>query len=78
MRDHIPFGFRIAISLDAKTRSVPQFIGAPQCKFETVDLGIKLLVSLAPNGRVNPSDTLVPVTESLHHLWPPRTMESPR
>ena len=62
MRDDIPFEFKTTISLDAKTRSVPQFIGAPQRNFETVDLGVKLLMPLAPDGWVNPSDTLVPAT----------------
>ena len=61
------------ISLNAKTFSVPQLIGAPQHNFETADLGIKLLVTLASNGQENPSDTLVPAVESLHHPWPPRT-----
>ena len=41
MRDHIPFGFGTMISLNAKTCSVPLFIGAPQRNFETIDLGIK-------------------------------------
>ena len=50
------------ISLDAKTRSVPQFIGAPECNFETVDLGIKSAVPLALGGKVKPSDTLVLAT----------------
>ena len=64
MRDHIPFGFGIAISLDAKTRSVPQFIVAPQRNFETVDLGIESSVPLAPGGWVNPSHTLVPAMKT--------------
>ena len=55
------------MSLDAKTRSVPQFIVAPQRNFETADLGIELSVSLAPGGWVNPSDTLVLATETIHH-----------
>ena len=58
MRDHIPFGFGTAISLDAKTRSLPQFIGAPQRNFETANLGIESLVALALGGWVNPSHTL--------------------
>ena len=55
------------ISLDAKTHSVPQFIGAPQRNFEISDLGIKSLVPLAPSGQVNPSDILVLATETIHH-----------
>ena len=35
------FEFGTAILLDAKTHSVPQFIGAPQRNFETTDLGIE-------------------------------------
>ena len=50
------------ISLDAKTRSVPQFIGAPQCNFETTDLGIESSAPLSLDGKVNPSDTLFPAT----------------
>ena len=78
MRDHILFGFDTVISLDAKTCSVPQFIGAPQRKFETVDLGIESSVPLALSGWVNPSDTLVLATETIHRPQPPRTEESPR
>ena len=74
----IPFGFGTAILLDAKTRSVPQFIGAPQRNFETVDLGIKSLAPLVLGGRVNPSHTLVLATVTIHRLWPPYTEESPR
>ena len=66
MRDHIQFGFNTVISVDAKTRSVPQFIGAPQRKFETVDLGIESSVPLAPGGWVNTSHTLVPAMETIH------------
>ena len=66
MRDHIPFGFGTSISLDAKTRRVPQFIGAPQRNFETTDLGIESLVPLALDGWVNSSDTLVLAMETLH------------
>ena len=73
MRDHIPFGFGTTISLDAKTRSVPQFIGAPQRNFKNDDLGIKSSTPLALGGRVNPSDTLVPAIETLHRPRPPRT-----
>ena len=61
------------ISLDAKTRSVPQFIDAPQRNFETADLGIESVVPLAPGGRVNPSDTLVLVMVTIHHPHPPYT-----
>ena len=61
------------ISLDAKTRSMPQFIGAPERNFETADLGIKSLVPLALGGWVNSSDTLILTTETSHHPWPPRT-----
>ena len=78
MRDHIPFGFGTTISLDAKTRSVPQFIGTPQRKFETADLGIESSAPLAPGGWVNPSHTLVPATETIRHSRPPRTKESAR
>ena len=66
MRDHILFGFGTTISLDAKTHSVPKFIGAPQHNFEIVDLGIKLSVPLALDGRANPNDTLFPSVEDLH------------
>ena len=59
------------IFLDSKTRSVPQFIGASQHNFETIDLGIELLVPLALNGQVNTSDTLVLASESLHCLQHP-------
>ena len=76
--DHIPFGFGTTISLDAKTRSVPQFIGAPQHKFETADLGIELSAPLALGGWVNPSHTLFLAIETIHHSRPPRTKESPR
>ena len=76
MRDHILFGFRTAISLDAKTRSVPQFIGALERNFETADLGIESLVPLALGGWVNPSITLVLAMETIHRPWPPRTEES--
>ena len=72
------FGFGTTISLDAKTRSVPQFIGAPQRNFETVDLGIESLAPLAPGGWLNPSETLVPATETIPRSRPPRTEESPR
>ena len=78
MRDHILFGLGTMILLDAKTRSVPQFIGAPQRNFETVDLGIESFLPLAPSGWVNPSDTLVLAMETIHHPQPPRTEESPR
>ena len=78
LRDDIPFGYGTTILLDAKTCSVPQFIGAPKHNFETADLGIKLSVPLAPNTWVNPSETLVLAVESLHHPWPPRTEESQR
>ena len=44
------FGFDTAISLDAKTRSVPQFIVAPQRNFEIADLGIESSVPLALGG----------------------------
>ena len=63
LRDHIPFGFGTMISLDAKTCSVPQFIGAPQWNFETADLGIKSLAPLALGGWVN---LLTPF------IWPQR------
>ena len=72
------FGFGTTISLNAKTRSVPQFIDASQCNFETTDLGIKYSAPLALDGRVNHSETLVSLAESLHHPWPPGTKESPR
>ena len=78
MRDHIPFRFGTTISLDAKTRSVPQFIGAPQRNFETADLGIESSFPLAPGGWVSRSHTLVLATETIRHSWPPRTKESPR
>ena len=78
LRDHTLFRFGKAISFDAKTRSVSQFIGAPQCNFEIADLGIKSLVPLASNGWVNPSDTLGLATESLHHSRPPHIEESIR
>ena len=78
MRDHIPFGFGTTISLDAKTHSVPQLIGAPQRKFETADLGIESSVPLALGGWVNPSHTLLLATETIHHPRPPSTKESPR
>ena len=77
-RYHILFGFDTVISLDAKTHSVPQFISAPQCNFETTDLGIKSSMPLDLGGWVNPSHILVLATETIHHLWPPRTEESPR
>ena len=48
------------VSLDGKTCSVPQFIGAPQHIFKTTNLGIKSSAPLALDGWVNPSDTLVP------------------
>ena len=38
------------ISLDAKTRSVPQFIGAPQHNFETANIGIESSAPLALDG----------------------------
>ena len=66
------------ILLNAKTHNVPQFIGAPQRNFETIDLDIELSVPLAPGGWVNPSHTLVPATKTIHHSQPPRTKESPR
>ena len=72
------FLFGTAISLNVKTRNVPQFIGAPQCNFETTNLGIESLAPLALNGWVNPSDTLVFATETIHHLQPPHTVESLR
>ena len=50
LSDYILFGFGTMISLDAKTRSVPQFIGAPQRNFETTDLGIESSVPLALAG----------------------------
>ena len=67
-RGNIPFGFGTMISLDAKTRSVPQFIGALERNFETTDLGIKSSVPLALGGWVNPSHTLVLAIETIHHL----------
>ena len=68
---HILFGSSTMILLDAKTRSVPQFIGVPQRNFETADLGIKSSVPLALGGRVNPSDTLVLAMEtSIVHNHP--------
>ena len=72
------FGFGTMILLDAKTHSVPQFIGAPHRNFETPDLGIKSLGPLALDGRVNPIDTLVLTVETIHHLWPPRSEETLR
>ena len=66
------------ILFDAKTRSVPQFIGAPQRKFETADLGIKSSVPLGPGGWVTLSDTLFLATKTIHHSRPLRTKESPR
>ena len=77
-RDNISFGFDTSILLDAKICSVPQYIGASLHKFETTDLGIKLPVSLAPDGWVNLSDTLVLAIESFHHLQPPHTKKYPR
>ena len=77
LRDHIPFGFNTTISLDFKTRSVPEFIGALQRNFETIDLDIKSSAPLAPGGWVNPSHTFVPATETIHHPRPRRTKESP-
>ena len=56
------------ISLDAKTCSVPQFIGVLEHNFETTNLGIKSLAPLALGGWVNPSDNLVLATETIHHL----------
>ncbi len=73
MRDHVLFGFGTTISLDAKTHSVPQFIGAPQHNFETIDPHIKLSMPLALYGQVNPSDTLVPTVKTIHHPEAPRT-----
>ena len=66
------------ILLYAKTRSVPQFIGAPQRNFETADVGIKFSVPLALGGWVNPSDTLFLDMETIHIPQPPCTKESPR
>ena len=60
-------GFDTPISLDAKTHSVPQFIGAPQHNFEIADLGIESSAPLALGGWVNPSDTLVLAMETIHH-----------
>ena len=54
------------ISLDAKTRNVPQFISAPQRNFETTDVGIESAMPLALDGWVNPSDTIFPAIETLH------------
>ena len=48
-RSH-PFGFSTMILLDAKTRSVPQFIGAPHRNFETADLGTESSMPLASSG----------------------------
>ena len=62
------FEFDTAISLNAKTSSVPQFIGASPYIFETIDLGIKFSNPLALYGWKNPSDTLVLVVEVLHRL----------
>lgn len=78
MRDQILFGFSIVISLDAKTCSVPQFIGASLRNFETIDLGIKSSMPLALNGGVNPDNTIFLTMESLYGLQPPHTKESPR
>ena len=50
---------------------MPQFIGAPHRNFETTDLGIKSSTPLAPDGWVNPSDTLVLAMKILQHSWPP-------
>ena len=66
------------ISLDAKTHSMPQFIGAPKRNFETANLGIESSAPLALVGWVNPSHTVVPATETIHHSQPPHTKESPR
>ena len=66
------------ILLGAKTRSVPQFIGAPQRNFETADLGIELSVPLALSGRVNLSDTLVLDIETIHRPRQPHIEESPQ
>ena len=66
------------ILLDAKTHSVPKFIGASLHNFESTDIGIELSVPLALDGLVNPSDTLGPSSKSLHHLRPLRIEESPR
>ena len=71
MRDHISFGFGTTISIDGKTLSVPQFIGAPKHNFETADLGIESSVPLALDGWVNPSDTLFLATKSLQCSQPP-------
>ena len=78
LRDHIPFGFGIAISLDAKTRSVPQFIGTPQRKFEITDLGIESSAPLALDGWMNPINALFLAIETIHRSRQPRTKESPR
>ena len=76
-RDNVLFGFGTTISLDVKTYSVPQFIGASQHSFEITDLGIELLVPLALNRQVNSSDTLILTAKSLHCPRPPRTEEPP-
>ena len=73
-RSHF-FGFDTTISLDAKTCSVPQFIGASQCNFEIANLEIESLVPLALDRWVNPSDTLVLVIEIIHHSWPPHAKD---
>ena len=78
LRDHIPFGFDTTILLDAKTHSVPQFIGAPELNSKTIDLGIKSSVPLSLGEWVNLSHTLVLATETIHHPRPPHTEESPR
>ena len=78
LRDHIPFGFGTAISLNAKTHSVPQFIGPPKCNSETIDLDIESSTQLALGGQVSPSDTLFLAIEIIHYLRPPHTEESPR
>ena len=72
----ILFRFGTTISLDAKTCSVPQFIGASQRNFKTVDLHIESLAPLALDGWVNASHTLVLATKTIHRLRPPRTEES--
>ena len=66
------------ILLNAKIGSAPQFISAPQCKFETTDLGVKSLVPLSLDEKLNPIHTLFLSMESLHHPWPPHTEESQR
>ena len=65
------------ISLDAKTRSVPQFIGAPQFNFETADLGIESSVPLALGGKVNPGDALVQqwIPSIFHGHLVPRSLQ---